>query len=112
MKTTFQSSATNSYHEYGFWFRCQPVQSSNQWSWLNNEFDAMENFSKRFLLDYFRRFVSDKINFSEFEKWANQFRKQYENMGCNTNKNSENNFRSFLFNLYNRPAYLPSNSTT
>ena len=84
MKTTFQSSATNSYHEYGFDFDVNRFNHLINEAWLNNEFDAMENFPRDFSLDYFRRFVSDKINFPEFEKWANQFRKQYENMGCNT----------------------------
>ncbi|PZU81450.1 MAG: hypothetical protein DI529_15655 [Chryseobacterium sp.] len=84
MKTTFQSSATNSYHEYGFDFDVNRFNHLINEAWLDNEFDSLENFPKDFSPDYFKKFVSDKINFSEFEKWANQFRKQYENMGCKT----------------------------
>lgn len=84
MKTTFQSSATNSYHEYGFNFDVNRFNHLINEAWLKDEFDAMENFPKDFSLEYFKRFISDTINFSEFEKWADQFRKQYENMGCKT----------------------------
>jgi hypothetical protein len=84
MKTTFRSSATNSYHEYGFGFDVDRFNHIINEAWLSGKFDAMENFPKDFSMDYFKTFVSDKINFSEFEKWADQFRKQYENLGCNT----------------------------
>ena len=84
MKTTFQSSATNSYHEYGFDFDVNRFNHLINEAWLKDEFDAMENFPKDFSLEYFKRFISEKINFTEFQKWADQFRKQYENMGCKT----------------------------
>lgn len=85
MKTTFQSSATNSYHEYGFDFDVNRFNYLINEAWMKGEFDAMENFPKDFSLDYFKKFVSEKINFSEFEKWVTKFRNQYEEMGCNTN---------------------------
>lgn len=85
MKTTFQSSATNSYHEYGFDFDVNRFNHMINEAWLNDEFDAMENFPKDFSLDYFKSFISEKINISEFEKWVQKFRNQYEQMGCNTN---------------------------
>lgn len=84
MKTTFQSSATNSYHEYGFDFDVNQFNHLINEFWLKGEFDSLENFPKDFSLDYFKTFVSDKVNFPEFEKWAGKFRKQYENMGCKT----------------------------
>jgi len=84
MKTTFQSSATNSYHEYGFDFDVNRFNHLINEAWLRGEFDAMENFPKDFSLNYFKKFVADKINFPEFQKWVDQFRKQYENMGCQT----------------------------
>lgn len=83
MKTTFRSSATNSYHEYGFGFDVDRFNHIINEAWLKEDFDALQNFPKDFSMDYFKTFVSDKINFSEFEKWADQFRKQYENLGCN-----------------------------
>ncbi len=84
MKTTFQSSATNSYHEYGFDFDVNRFNHLINEAWLKNEFDAMENFPRDFSSHYFKRFVEKAINYAEFEKWANQFRKQYANMGCQT----------------------------
>lgn len=84
MKTTFQSSATNSYHEYGFDFDVNRFNHLINEAWLKDEFDSMENFPKDFPIEYFKRFISEKINFTEFQKWADQFRKQYENMGCKT----------------------------
>lgn len=84
MKTTFQSSATNSYHDYGLDFDVNRFNHLISEAWLREEFDVMENFPKDFSLDYFKSFISDKINTSEFENWVNKFRMQYENMGCNT----------------------------
>ena len=84
MKTTFQSSATNSYHEYGFDFDVNQFNYLINEAWFNDEFDAMENFPKDFSINYFKKFVQGKINFGEYEKWANKFRQQYENMGCKT----------------------------
>ena len=83
MKTTFQSSATNSYHEYGFDFDVNQFNHLINEAWFKDEFDSMENFPKDFSLDYFRIFVGEKINFSEFEKWTNQFKLQYKNLGSN-----------------------------
>ena len=84
MKTTFQSSATNSYHEYGFDFDVNRFNHLINEAWLKDDFDAMENFPKDFSSDYFKNFVGTQIKFDEFEKWANQFRKQYADIGCQT----------------------------
>ena len=83
MKTTFQSSATNSYHEYGFDFDVNLFNHIINEAWLQGEFDPMENFPKDFSLAYFKTFVSDQINIPEFEKWVDKFQLQYEQMGCN-----------------------------
>lgn len=82
MKTTFQSSATNSYHEYGFDFDVNRFNHLINEAWLKGDFDAMENFPKDFSLDYFKIFISDKINTAEFEKWINKFQTQYQKLGC------------------------------
>lgn len=82
MKTTFQSSATNSYHEYGFDFDVNRFNHIINEAWLKEDFDAMENFPNDFSSNYFKSFVSDKINFAEFEKWASQFKMQYQQLGC------------------------------
>jgi len=84
MKTTFQSSATNSYHEYGFDFDVNRFNHLINEAWLKDDFDAMENFPNDFLPDYFKKYVGEQIKFDEFEKWVNQFRKQYADMGCQT----------------------------
>ena len=84
MKTTFQSSATNSYHEYGFAFDVNLFNHIINEAWLNGDFDAKENLPKDFSMDYYEKFVSNKIDISEFRKWVVQFRKQYENIGCKT----------------------------
>ncbi|ASW75066.1 hypothetical protein IQ37_00370 [Chryseobacterium piperi] len=82
MKTTFQSSATNSYHKYGFDFDVNLFNHIINEAWFKNDFDSMENYPKDFSLDYFKNFISEKINVSEFEKWTTRFRKQYEEIGC------------------------------
>lgn len=84
MKTTFQSSATNSYHEYGFDFDVNRFNHLINEAWWKGDFDPLENFPKDFSQNYYQAFVSEKINFAEFEKWVDQFRRQYENMGCQT----------------------------
>lgn len=83
MKTTFQSSATNSYHEYGYDFDVNLFNHIINEAWLKGDFHAMENFPKDFSIDYFKAFVSDKIIVPEFEKWVKKFQLQYEEMGCN-----------------------------
>ena len=83
MKTTFQSSATNSYHEYGFDFDVDLFNHLINEAWLRGDFNAMENYPNDFSLDYFAHFVSDKINTAEFEKWVARFKSQYRQMGCN-----------------------------
>lgn len=85
MKTTFQSSATSSYHEYGFDFDVNRFNYLINEAWLNGDFDPMQNFPKDFSIDYFKTFIAEKMNTEEYEKWVNQFRKQYENIGCDTN---------------------------
>ncbi|MDO5614608.1 MAG: glycosyltransferase family 2 protein [Cruoricaptor ignavus] len=82
MKTTFQSSATNSYHEYGFDFDVNLFNHLINEAWYNDEFDAMQNFPKDFSTDYFESFVSEKINVQEFRKWVEQFKNQYRNLGA------------------------------
>lgn len=83
MQTTFQSSATNSYHEYGFDFDVNLFNHLINQAWLKGDFDAMQNFPKDFSSDYFTPFIEGKINVEEFKKWVNQFKNQYRNLGCN-----------------------------
>ena len=82
MKTTFQSSATNSYHSYGFDFDVNLFNHLINEAWLAGEFDALENFPKDFSTDYFETFIKEKINIQEFRKWTECFKNQYRNLGC------------------------------
>ena len=82
MKTTFQSSATNSYHSYGFDFDVNLFNHLINEAWLAGEFDALENFPKDFSTDYFETFIKKKINIQEFRKWVECFKNQYRNLGC------------------------------
>lgn len=82
MKTTFQSSATNSYHQYGNDFDVNKFNFLMNEVWLRGEFDEMEGFPKDFSLDYFERFFDDKINRNAFNLWVEKFKTQYKNIGC------------------------------
>ncbi len=82
MKTTFQSSATNSYHQYGFAFDVNLFNHLINEAWYNGEFDPMQNFPKDFSIDYLVSFLKDKINVEEFRKWVEQFKNQYRNLGA------------------------------
>jgi hypothetical protein len=85
MKTTFQSSATNSYHDYGYDFDVNLFNHLINEAWFNNDFDALQNFPNDFSLDYFETFIADKINLEEFRKWVSRFKNQYKNLGANVN---------------------------
>ncbi len=77
MQTTYQSSATNSYHKYGFQFDVNLFNHLVNEAWLKGDFDAMQNFPNDFSLDYFIPFIKNKINVKEFEKWTERFKQQY-----------------------------------
>ncbi|WP_413531713.1 glycosyltransferase family 2 protein [Empedobacter brevis] len=86
LKTTFKSSATGSYHEYGNHFDVNRMNHILNEAWLNNEFDAMQNYPKDFSDDYIKIFL-DKANhadaqYTEWFKWAEKFRQQYRNLGA------------------------------
>jgi hypothetical protein len=82
MKTTFQSSATNSYHQYGYQFDVNLFNHLINEAWYKGQFDALENFPKDFSLSYCEEFVKNKINIEEYRKWVAHFKKQYKNLGA------------------------------
>lgn len=84
MKTTFQSSATNSYHRYGHDFDVNLFNHQISEAWVRGEFDAMQNFPKDFSADYFTEFLDDRINISALHSWTESFKKQYKDQGCDT----------------------------
>lgn len=83
MKTTFQSSATNSYHKYGDLFDVNQFNHQINEAWYRGDFDAMQNFPKDFSLDYFEEFLDAKIDRNELRNWVAKFKKQYHDLGCN-----------------------------
>lgn len=83
MKTTFQSSATNSYHKYGINFDVNHFNHLINEAWLNGHFDAMQNSPKDFSIEYFEEFLDEKINITNFHHWVEKFKNQYKNLGCN-----------------------------
>ena len=84
MKTTFQSSATNSYHQYGDQFDVNQFNHQINEAWLKGSFDAMQNFPNDFSLDYFESFLDEKIDKSEWKNWVQNFKNHYTNIGCKT----------------------------
>lgn len=82
MKTTFQSSATNSYHEYGYDFDVNTFNHIINEAWLKGEFDPLENFPRDFSFTYFEKVIKDEINVTEFRKWVAHFKTQYKNLGA------------------------------
>ena len=82
LKTTFQSSATNSYHKYDIAFDVNFFNHLINEAWLLGTFDAMQNFPNDFTTEYFSKFIEDKMNVSDFEKWVEKFKDQYRNLGA------------------------------
>jgi len=84
LKTTFQSSATNSYHKYGFDFDVNYFNYLMNEAWFQDKFDVMQNFPDDFSSEYFERFFDEKIKKEEFHKWVGKFKQQYRNLGAQT----------------------------
>ena len=82
LKTTFQSSATNSYHKYGDDFDVNYFNHLINQAWLNGSFDEMQNFPKDFSLEYFEKFLDQKVDKTAFRNWVSTFKNQYKNLGC------------------------------
>jgi len=83
LQTTFKSSATNSYHKYGFDFDVNYFNYLMNEAWLNDELDSFQNFPKDFSTEYFEEFFDEKINKKEFRKWIEKFQGQYKQVGSN-----------------------------
>lgn len=82
LKTTFQSSATNSYHKYGVEFDVNYFNHIINEVWYNDQFDTMQNYPKDISVDYFEKFFDEKIKKEEFRKWVDLFKNQYRNLGA------------------------------
>lgn len=84
LKTTFQSSATNSYHKYDIDFDVNYFNFLINEAWYNNEFDSFQNFPNDFSLEYFDSFLDEKINKDKFHQWVEKFKNQYRKTGVET----------------------------
>lgn len=82
MRTTFQSSATNSYHKYGYLFDVNYCNYLLNEAWYDGKFDITQNFPKDFEIEYLESFFDEKIDVKEFRKWVSHFKEQYRNLGC------------------------------
>ncbi len=83
MKTTFQSSATNSYHEYGYNFDVNYFNHLLNEAWYSEQLDSLQNFPNDFEMKYFEKFADENVDIREFRKWVVHFRNQYEKLGAN-----------------------------
>lgn len=86
IKTTYKSSATNSFHEYGFQFDVFKFNQILNEAWFDDKLDPMENYPKDFSDEYIQSFL-EKANhpdaqYSEWKKWADKFKEQYRNLGA------------------------------
>lgn len=86
MKTTFKSSVSGSYHKYNINLNINTVNKILNDAWLNGEFDAMENYPNDFSDGYIQHFLEKNnhpdAQFSEWQKWSEEFKKQYRNLGA------------------------------
>jgi len=82
LKTTFQSSATGSYHKYGFDFDVNLFNHLINECWLKGDFDAMQNFPEDFSMAFFEKFLNEKIDKTAFRNWTEKFKDQYKELGC------------------------------
>lgn len=79
VKTTFQSSATNSYHGIGF--NVNYLNYLLNEAWLKGDFEPLHNYPHDFSIDYFESFFDEKLNKTDFEKWVNSFKENYKKVG-------------------------------
>lgn len=81
LRTTFQSSATNSYHKYGYNFDVNYFNHLMNEAWYEGSFDAMKNSPNDFKLIYFEQFLDKNIDKKEFHLWVENFKNQYRKSG-------------------------------
>ena len=82
MRTTFQSSATNSYHKYGIDFDVNRFNHLLNEAWYRGEFDIYQNYPNDFSADYLSSFLENDRQRSAFREWSDRFRTQYRELGA------------------------------
>ncbi len=81
MKTTFISSATNSYHRYGDEFDVNQFNHIMNEEWYNGNLDTMNNFPKDFseqiIISILQEKNLPKSQPQAWKNWAEKFKEQY-----------------------------------
>src|SRR5690625_666428 len=81
MKTTFQTSATNSYHRYGKNFDVNHFNHIMNQAWFNNSFDVMDNFPADISKDLFIKILQQanhpRALPENWLQWSEKFKDQY-----------------------------------
>lgn len=81
MNTTFISSATNSYHQYGYNCDINVFNHIMNEEWFNENFNSLQNFPSDFSANYIKKFLdkanNERCSYTEWLKWSNQFKQQY-----------------------------------
>lgn len=82
LRTTFSSSATNSYHKYGIDIDMNKINQILNEAWLNDKLDANENYPNDFSEDYITSFIQEEVDIENWKKWVEKFKNQYRNVGA------------------------------
>lgn len=81
MKTTFVSSATNSYHKYGDELDINQFNFIMNEAWFNDELDSMNNFPKDISEEVYLKILTEKnepkAQPEAWKNWAEMFKEQY-----------------------------------
>lgn len=87
MKTTFKSTASGVYHDYGNNLDINRVNYILNEAWYEDKFDVMENFPHDFSDDYIGKFIDEAnhpdAQFEQWITWTEHFKQQYRNLGAN-----------------------------
>lgn len=88
LKTTYQSSATTSYHRYPVDFDVMGFNRILNNAWLKNHLDSMENYPKDFSWNYLASFLpeghQEDLSKNRYHAWCEEFKKQYRMSGADT----------------------------
>ncbi|TDX84729.1 glycosyltransferase family 2 protein [Epilithonimonas xixisoli] len=76
LKTTYISSATNSYHRYNINFNVLAFNNDLNQRWLNGEMDVIENFPNDYSRTYLSHFLNDDKK-ALFYQWSDVFIKKF-----------------------------------
>jgi len=82
LKTTFSSSATNSYHKCGISIDMNTVNRILNNAWLDDKLNVTENFPNDFSDDYIASFIQEDVDIDSWKKWVKKFKNQYRNIGA------------------------------